>query len=382
MLKRLNKKISDAIDMTETEDEWSAASAKRSIDFSIDSKIMALSDPTYESAAKDITETAIEKIAETMLELAKTISNPFLTDAEKMQKYPMIPSYLNTFDLGVLRALTLSACFDIVYKNWTTQFPEKKPAIADYSKIKDAKLHLSILRTAVLNQTSKRLNPAHSDGNPYKREKFELKLRIIVNNEYGAITEPSLSATPTPDTNYLHRRELQTKALQLAQEDLMAKYNIAITTDEVIAYVQEKCKITEEEFKRRRKNMEPQLAAVAAVVEGSMTPEKAAETYLKPINLEYEMLDKLKKADKKLLDEMRRTLPNSPQDLIINDLDRYWRVVEREKIAPFLIPQQSKENSTEFKSAYKRALLEYAKVNLLGKHPDLQNASPQDIGLQ
>ena len=115
----------------------------------------------------------------------------------------------------------------------------------------------------------------------------------------------------------------------------MAKYNIAITTDEVIAYVQEKCKITEEEFKRRRKNMEPQLAAVAAVVEGSMTPEKAAETYLKPINLEYEMLDKLKKADKKLLDEMRRTLPNSPQDLIINDLDRYWRVVEREKIAPF-----------------------------------------------
>ena len=77
-----------------------------------------------------------------------------------MQKYPMIPSYLNTFDLGVLRALTLSACFDIVYKNWTTQFPEKKPAIADYSKIKDAKLHLSILRTAVLNQTSKRLNPA------------------------------------------------------------------------------------------------------------------------------------------------------------------------------------------------------------------------------
>ena len=380
LLKQLNKKISDIIDMTETEDKWSAAGAKRSIEYSINSKIMALCDPTYESATTNLTDAMIDKIANKMSDLAKTISNPLLSDSEIKEKCPIIPPHLGGFNLGAVREITLSTCFDAIYENATTPLPIKKQERKIYLKTRDFS-NLLQLRMSVTNQSSQKLNKSNPSAIVYKRERFELKLIDIANSQFGAFTDSFLSATPTPDTNYLRQRELQTKALQLAKEDLIAKHDIKITTDDVIAYAQQFSKTTKEEFKQRQSNMKQQLAAVEAVVESSMTPEKAAETYLKPINLEYEMLDTLKNADKKFLVEMRRTFPESPQDLLMNDLDKYWKAFERENISPFLIPEVTKENTPEYKLAYKKALLEYAKNNLFGKHPDLQNVTAQDIGI-
>lgn len=201
----------------------------------------------------------------------------------------------------------------------------------------------------------------------------------VVNSPYGVnIPEP----TASPEA--IRMRDLQKKAIQTAEAELIAKYNISTTSEELLAYTKEKlkepmAKMKDEDFQEILKNAKLQITASEAVVEGSMTAEKAAETYFPMDSIIY--LPMLKQMNKKKLEGMRKMMPTSIEDMITKSVGGNKESLIRVKIMKALHPDIKTDEDLNNYPPFDKCMLDYARDNLLGKHPDFKNVSKQDIGL-
>lgn len=164
------------------------------------------------------------------------------------------------------------------------------------------------------------------------------------------------------------------KVIHAAHEALVAKYNIKVTTGEIQQFVDSYygSKLSDAEFEEIKPSLDAQLLAMEAVVEKGETPEKAAEQYLKPLGLDKGMLPMLKQANKEQLEDMRRMIPASREDMFQKNIPGNRANVEMIKIAKIILPEEQRQGDfDQLSSNYERALWDYAKKNLLGKDPAL-----------
>ncbi len=173
-------------------------------------------------------------------------------------------------------------------------------------------------------------------------------------------------------------RQLRKKVLRITEDILIAKHNIQTTTDEIRAYL--KRYITPDSVEEAKKVAHAQARAAGAMLEENLTPEQAAEKYmaqwggssLAPILKNFRT--------KEDVERYKARIPETVSDLVERSISDHRAVVQREALANLVLSSTQRAGSVvEWRPLYEKHILDYARENLLGVHPELKNISPEDL---
>ncbi|HPA44182.1 MAG TPA: hypothetical protein PK395_00315 [bacterium] len=178
---------------------------------------------------------------------------------------------------------------------------------------------------------------------------------------------------------------LRAKSLQIAQKDLMAKHNISLGTDEIRYYLEKDSRLSgiTEYFQQMKTHAESIAAAAEAMLKEGLTAEQATEKYLKPWggSLETQQLRGISSLEQ--VEQMRSAIPRDYEEVIEKSLESYRQIAEQSVLAELILSatekQECAENPAMKSRLYRERLLDYAKRNLVGVHPELMDVQPDDL---
>ncbi len=174
---------------------------------------------------------------------------------------------------------------------------------------------------------------------------------------------------------------LRSKARRIAQDVLVAKYEIHVTTDEIREYIRRTASsIPDKQFQETKIFLKAQLAAVEEIYAGRMTVQEAAEKYLHfwgDVDAMAPILEQFNTKEK--IEEMRRMTPDSIEDMIEKSVPGHRRSVEAEAVAKKILSVTNRQ--IDWRPLYDRYLLDYAIENLIGVHPELKGIKLEDVML-
>ncbi|MFH1744152.1 MAG: hypothetical protein ABIH23_34555 [bacterium] len=194
-----------------------------------------------------------------------------------------------------------------------------------------------------------------------------------------------LASIPETQNPYLVSSLLRNKVLRITEKELVAKYNIKVTTDQIRDYVEEEVRlvVTPERFKELKRNAETQVAAAEAMFREHLTPEQAAEKYLKPMGGATAAVLLKYISSQAQIEEMRSMIPQSVEDMIEKSIPGHREIVERDALASIILSADEKRGGVgavgEWSPIYEERVLDYARKNLLGSHPELLDVRAEDL---
>jgi hypothetical protein len=174
------------------------------------------------------------------------------------------------------------------------------------------------------------------------------------------------------------------KTIHVTHQVLVKKYNVTVTDEEIRDFIKDYYgpMITHDTFDEMKEGVDAQIAAVAAVVEDGVTPQEAAETYLKALGPVENFMPILENADQEKLDKMRKMRPIDRDDSFEKSINGNRDIVEMIKLAPYILPKEKRQGQFhKWDTEYKAALIAYAKENLIGKHPLLMDIKSDQLDI-
>lgn len=182
-----------------------------------------------------------------------------------------------------------------------------------------------------------------------------------------------------PDAN---ETEPAARAIRAAHLSLMEKYNIQVSPEEVKTFTQQSMDqlMSETEFEELRSRMETHLTQLDEIVQKGANLGNALDQFLQALGVTDSNLPQIGQVSVNTVSELRRLMPASREVLIQNNIMGNRDLVEMIKVAQIIIPEiQRQSQLLRLDEDYKKALLQYARENLLGKDPALDGIQPEDL---